>query len=213
MSIRPGTRLGAFEVQELIGQGSLGQVFRAHHPGLARPAAVKALLALAADPEATVRFQLEAQAVAQLRHPNILQVYDFGELEGTPYLVAEYVSGGSLADRLRHGAAPPQVAVAILASIASALDHAHSIGVVHRDVRPANVLMQDNGSPMLADFGLAKLGQRPAAGGPPGAPDYVSPEQAAGGAVGPASDRYSLAVLAYQLLTGALPFGAETPME
>ncbi|HEX6349787.1 MAG TPA: serine/threonine-protein kinase [Candidatus Dormibacteraeota bacterium] len=218
MSIAEGTRLGAYEVQEFIGQGAMGLVYKAWHEALARPAAVKVLQALAPDTEASGRFRREAQSIAQMRHPNILNVFDFGEFEGVPYMIVEYVPGGSLADRLKSGERlDPELAVAMLRGLAAALDYAHSLGVVHRDVKPANVLVGRDGAPILADFGLAKLLQsasvKSMTGVTTGTPAYMAPEQVTGSAVGPAADRYALAAVAYELLTGMTPFTADGVLE
>jgi hypothetical protein len=218
MPIAEGTRLGAYEVQEFVGRGAMGLVYKAWHEALARPAAVKVLQALAPDTEATGRFRREAQSIAQMRHPNILNVFDFGEFEGVPYMIVEYVPGGSLADRLKAGEGPTnEETVALLRGLASALDYAHSLGVVHRDVKPANVLLGRDGMPILADFGLAKLLQsasvKSVTGVTTGTPAYMAPEQVTGSAVGPAADRYALATVAYELLTGSTPFTGEGVLE
>jgi serine/threonine-protein kinase len=190
----------------------MGVVYRAYHHGLARPAAVKVLQALEPDADIVARFRREAQSIAQMRHPNILNVFDFGESDGVPYMIVEYVPGGSLADRLRPPGPPPDrdLTVAVLRGIATGLDYAHSLGIVHRDVKPANVLLGTDGTPILADFGLAKLLEsssvKSLTGMTTGTPAYMSPEQATGSSVGPAADRYALACVTYQLLTGKLPF-------
>jgi hypothetical protein len=218
MPVGEGTRLGAYEVQEFVGRGAMGVVYKAWHDALARPAAVKVLQALAPDSEATSRFRREAQSIAQMRHPNILNVFDFGEFEGVPYKIVEYVPGGSLAERLRAGQPPDhRHTVSVLRGLAAALDYAHSLGVVHRDVKPANVLVGRDEAPILADFGLAKLLQsasvKSATGVTTGTPAYMAPEQVTGSAVGPAADRYALAAVAYELLTGAPPFSGEGVLE
>jgi hypothetical protein len=218
MPISEGTRLGAYEVQEFIGRGGMGLVYKAWHDALARPAAVKVLQALAPDTEATGRFRREAQSIAQMRHPNILNVFDFGEFEGVPYMIVEYVPDGSLADRLKAGSRlSPEETVTLLRGLGSALDYAHSLGIVHRDVKPANVLMGRDGAPILADFGLAKLLQsasvKSATGVTTGTPAYMAPEQVTGSPVGPAADRYALAAVAYELLTGGTPFTGDGVLE
>ena len=218
MAIGPGTTLGAYEVGEPIGQGALGRVFRAYHSGLDRVAAVKVLSVLAPDPDALARFRREAQAIARMRHPNIVNVYDFGELEGTPYMIVEYVAGGSLNDRLKSGVRySPAEALALLDGVGAGLDYAHGLQVVHRDVKPANVLLGHDGSPILADFGLAKLLQQSSvktvSGVTTGTPAYMSPEQVMGAAVGPAADTYALTTMAYELLAGAIPFEGEGVLE
>ncbi|OLD49992.1 MAG: hypothetical protein AUI42_05370 [Actinobacteria bacterium 13_1_40CM_2_65_8] len=217
LPIEPGTRLGPYEVQEVIGQGAMGVVYRAYHAELERVGAVKVLQAIGPDSDSKARFQREAQAIAHMRHPNILNVYDFGEYGGTPYMIVEFVPGGSLADRLRSGPVDRQAALAFLRGIAEALDYAHSLGIVHRDVKPANVLLGPDDTPILADFGLAKLLEstsiRSITGITTGTPAYMSPEQVTGSEVGPAADRYSLATIAYELFTGAYPFDGEGVLE
>ncbi|HEX6548285.1 MAG TPA: serine/threonine-protein kinase [Candidatus Dormibacteraeota bacterium] len=217
MTVGPGTHIGPYEVQDFIGQGAMGMVYKAWHEALARPAAVKVLQALAPDTEAAARFRREAQSIAQMRHPNILHVFDFGELEGVPYMIIEYVPGGSLADRSRAGRLSDADAIRLLRGLAAALDYAHGLGVVHRDVKPANVLIAADGSPILADFGLAKLLQstsmKSATGVTTGTPAYMAPEQVTATAVGPSADRYALATLAYELITGQLPYEAEGVLE
>src|SRR6195256_1122928 len=210
LSIAPGTRLGQYEVQDFIGQGAMGLVYRAYHVHLERTGALKVLQGLAPDPDTTARFRHEAQAIAQMRHPNIVNVYDFGEHEGVPYMIIEYVPGGSLANRLSQGPLDNATALKYLRGIAAGLDHAHGLGIVHRDVKPANVLLEKDDTPVLADFGLAKLLQgsslKSMTGVTTGTPAYMSPEQVTGSQVGPAADRYSLATIAYEMLTGMIPF-------
>jgi Protein kinase domain len=217
VSIATGTKLGSYEVQEFIGQGAMGLVYRAYHVQLERPGAVKVLQALSPDPDTTARFRHEAQAIAQMRHSNIVNVYDFGEFEGTPYMIVEYVPGGSLANRLSQGPVTHAAALKYLRGIAAGLDYAHGLGIVHRDVKPANVLLEKDDTPVLADFGLAKLLQgsslKSMTGVTTGTPAYMAPEQVMGRSVGPAADRYSLATIAYEMLAGVIPFDGEGLME
>jgi serine/threonine-protein kinase len=217
VSIGTGTKLGQYEVQDFIGQGAMGLVYRAYHAQLARTGAVKVMQAIAPDSDSIARFRREAQAIAQMRHPNILNVFDFGEHEGMPYMIVEYVPGGSLANRLNQGQVDHAAALKYLRGIAAGLDHAHSLGIIHRDVKPANVLLERDDTPVLADFGLAKLLQssslKSMTGVTTGTPAYMSPEQVTGAQVGPPADRYSLATIAYEMLTGSIPFDGEGLME
>ena len=217
MPIAAGTRLGQYEVQDVIGQGAMGVVYRAYHPELERTVAVKVIHSLTPDPAAVLRFRHEAQAIAKLRHPNIVDVYDFGEYQGSPYMIVEFVAGGSLAGRLSQGLPDRPATLKLLRGIASGLDYAHAHGVVHRDVKPANVLLTPEDSPVLADFGLAKLMQgsslKSMTGVTTGTPAYMAPEQVTGERIGPAADRYSLATIAYEMLTGVIPFDGVGLME
>src|ERR1700730_13354524 len=194
LPIEPGTKLGPYEVQDVIGQGAMGVVYRAYHAELERVGAVKVLQAIDPDSDSKARFQREAQAIAHMRHPNILNVYDFGEYGGTPYMIVEFVAGGSLADRIQQGPIDQHSAIEFIRGIGEALDYAHSLGIVHRDVKPANVLMGPESSPILADFGLAKLMEsssiKSITGMTTGTPAYMAPEPVTGSEVGPAADRY-----------------------
>ncbi len=217
MSIGQGTKLGQYEVQDFIGQGAMGLVYRAYHAQLERTGAIKVMQAITPDQDTVARFRHEAQAIAKLRHPNIVDVYDFGEFQGTPYMIVEYIPGGSLATRMEHGPLDRATALKYLRGIAAGLDYAHNHGIVHRDVKPANVLMTNEDTPVLADFGLAKLLQgsslKSMTGVTTGTPAYMAPEQVTGHQVGPAADRYSLATIAYEMLTGYIPFDGEALME
>ena len=188
----------------------MGVVYRAYHAQLERVGAVKVLQGLAPDPDSAARFRREAQSIAHLRHPNIVNVFDFGEFEGTPYMIVEFVEAGSLSSVVKSGPLERKVMLGYLHGIASALDYAHSRGIVHRDVKPANVLLGAENAPILADFGLAKLMEsnsiKSLTGVTTGTPAYMAPEQVTASEVGPAADRYSLAVMAYEMLTGFLPF-------
>jgi hypothetical protein len=153
-----------------------------------------------------------------MRHPNILNVFDFGEYEGVPYMIVEFVPGGSLQERMKRGPTLRQeTVVKLLRGVASALDYAHGLGVVHRDVKPANVLLGKDENPILADFGLAKLlaaaSVKTMSGATTGTPAYMAPEQVVGGAIGPAADRYALATMAYEMLTGTVPFEGDNVLE
>ncbi len=193
----------------------MGTVYRAYHPALDRVVAIKVLPeAFSDDREFTERFLQEARSVARLKHPNILQVFDFDQSDGRSYLVMELVEGGRLSDRLG-GPMNLREVIALLGPIASALDYAHVHGIIHRDIKPSNILLHIDGTPVLADFGLAKLANAArritASNTVVGTPEYMSPEQSAGEPLGPPSDRYSLAIVAYEMLTGRVPFEADTP--
>ena len=204
---------GRYRLEELLGRGGMSEVWRAKDLELGRDVAIK-LLAPDAD---TARFEREARAVASLAHPNITQLYDYGEADGRPYIVLEHVPGGTLEDRLGDGKPlPDDEAFAIAAGVAAGLAHAHARGVVHRDLKPANVLFDEEGRPKLADFGIARMaageGTLTDAGTVLGTASYISPEQAMGEPATAASDVYSFGVIAYRMLTGRLPFESHDPM-
>jgi serine/threonine protein kinase/DNA-binding beta-propeller fold protein YncE len=210
--------LGNCRILEQIGQGGMGTVYRAFQPSLDRVVAVKVISPLlVGDSTALTRFRREAQTVASFRHVNILTVYDFGEQDGVTYLVSEFAAGGTLRSRMGAPVALPD-AVTLLRPIASALDYAHARGVVHRDVKPANVLIHADGTLVLSDFGLAlqpsgpRAQQLTASGLLVGTPAYMAPEQGRHSQVGPSADLYALGVIAYELLTGSVPFSGETPL-
>jgi cyclic di-GMP phosphodiesterase len=207
--------MGAYRVMERIGRGGMATVYRAYHPALDRYVAIKVLPDFFADdPSYRERFQQEARSVARLKHPNILEVFDFGYEDGSAYLVLELVAGGTLADRVGKPMELREV-IQLLEPVASALDHAHAHGILHRDIKPSNILLHKDCTPVLADFGLARMAgslrRLTGSGTVMGTPEYMSPEQAADDPVGPSSDRYSLAVVAYEMLTGRVPFQADTP--
>ncbi len=208
--------IGPYRIVEQIGRGGMATVYKAHQAALARYVAIKVLPEfLASEQGFRERFQQEAVAVAKLRHPNILAVYDYGEAEGVTYIVNEFVDGGELSDQLGK-ALPVDYATAILRQVAAALDYAHARGVLHRDIKPSNILLSRDGAPIVADFGLAKMLERSGPGLTQsgmivGTPEYMSPEQCEGKPLDGQADLYSLAVVAYQMLTGQLPFTAATP--
>jgi putative two-component system response regulator len=216
MRLVEGFALGAYRIVAPIGRGGMATVYRAHHGALDRDVAIKVLPDFFAEEEIyRERFQQEARSVARLKHPNILNVFDYGQENGITYLVLELVEGGTLTQRLGTPMELEDV-VKLLRPIASALDHAHSQNILHRDIKPSNILIHEDGSPVLADFGLARMvgsNQRLTASGTVlGTPEYMSPEQATGEALGPAADQYSLAIVAYEMLTGRVPFQADTPV-
>jgi WD40 repeat protein len=210
-----------YEVLQELGRGGMGVVYAAWQSGLSRTVALKMILAGGhAGPEELARFRIEAEAVARLHHPHIVQVHDIGAHEGRPYIALEYVDGGSLARQLSGTPWPARRAAELAETLARAIQHAHGQGVVHRDLTPANVLLTRAGLPKVTDFGLAKVlvGAGPTltqTGAILGTPSYMAPEQAAGKSkeVGPAADVYALGAILYECLTGRPPFKAETPLE
>jgi tetratricopeptide (TPR) repeat protein/tRNA A-37 threonylcarbamoyl transferase component Bud32 len=212
-----GRSLGRYKLEKLLGQGGMAQVYRATDTKLARSVAVKVILATHAnEPQFLERFLREARVVASLEHPNILPVYDFGEEEGIPFLVMPCLEGGTLRDRMTGLPIEFSQAASWIRQLALALDAAHEAGVLHRDVKPANVLIGRGDRLALADFGIAKMLETmtglTATGVVVGTPLYMAPEQAQGKPASPATDRYSLAVIAYELLAGAPPFEGENPL-
>ena len=190
----------------------MSEVWRAHDDTLDRTVAVK-MLSPTADLD---RFRREAQALAALTHENVMRVYDYGEDEARPFMALEWLSGGTLEDRLRQGPLPPAETRRVAERIAAGLAHLHARGLVHRDLKPANVLFDEEGRPKLGDFGLARrtvgAGTLTEAGTVMGTAAYLSPEQAGGETAGPASDVYSFGVILFRMLTGSLPFVADEPL-
>jgi len=214
-----GRTLGGCQIVEKIGEGRMAVVYRAYQPHLERWVAVKVLRIAEADDreEFLQRFRQEARAIAALRHPNILTIYDYGETLGTAYIVMEYVPGGSLKAQLTGQPMPWSEVARWVIPVGQALAYAHAQGIIHRDVKPANILLARPDWPLLADFGLVKMARRPGFITRPGlsigTPAYLSPEQVMGDPVDHRSDIYSLGVMLYELLTGQLPFQAATPVE
>jgi len=211
-----GQTLGQCRMIERIGRGGMAIVYRAYQLPLDRYVAVKVLPAyLAHDPNFATRFQREAKAIAKLSHPHILPVHDFGQEGELGYIVMRYVEGGTLKEMLGQPLALNQV-VDIIAQIGDALDYAHQQGIIHRDIKPTNVLMDRGRWAFLSDFGLAKMtadtAQITRTGMGMGTPAYMSPEQAQGEEVDERSDIYSLGIMLFEMLTGQVPFDADTPL-
>jgi WD40 repeat protein len=216
-----GAALGPYRLLEEIGRGGAGRVWRARQAGVDRDVAVKLLRGGAAgDAVGRERFRREAVAAARLRHPGIVTVHEVGEADGEPYLVLELVRGGSLADRLQAGPLPPRPAAELVRALADAVQHAHDAGVLHRDLKPGNVLLDADraDAPRLTDFGLARLSDGAAetltrTHEALGTPAYLAPEQADGGSLrhGPATDVYGLGAILYHCLTGRPPFAGGHP--
>ncbi|HEY8237314.1 MAG TPA: serine/threonine-protein kinase [Gaiellaceae bacterium] len=204
---------GRYRLVVRLGAGGMSEVWAADDIELGRRVALK-LLARDADP---ARFEREAQAVAALAHPNICRLYDFGEADGRPFMVLEYLGGGTLEDRLVPGEPYPREETERIArELAAGLAHAHARGLIHRDLKPANVLFDDEGVAKIADFGIARLvgsGTLTEAGTLLGTAAYISPEQAQGLPATAASDVYSFGVILYRMLAGRLPFESESPIE
>jgi serine/threonine protein kinase len=215
-----GQHLGRYEILEQLGEGGMATVYKAHDPRLERDVAIKVIRREAFPPEdldmLLKRFEREAKALGKLSHPNIVGVIDYGEHEGSPYLVMVYVPGGTLKERLGRSI-PWRDAVRLLLPIARALEYVHERNIINRDVKPSNVLMTEDGQPLLSDFGLAKLFEKDkestnltSSGTGIGTPDYMAPEQWTGEPTAQ-SDLYSLGVVLYEMITGHRPYTADTP--
>ncbi|RKH36225.1 serine/threonine-protein kinase, partial [Corallococcus sicarius] len=214
------TQLGEFVIQERIGSGGMGVVYRAVHPLIGKQAAIKVLRAELMSPEQAQRLLVEARAVNAIRHPGILDIFNFGTLpDGRPYVVMELLQGRPLADVLRaQGRLDVAMTVWMMDQMLSALGAAHRAGVVHRDLKPANVFLVElpDAAPTLklVDFGIAKVLQSNAGltqtdGSVLGTPEFMAPEQIRGGTIGPATDLYAVGIMTFQMLTGARPFQGE----
>jgi serine/threonine protein kinase len=221
MTTLVGQQLGKYRIEARLGRGGMAEVYRAYQPGLQRAVAIKVLHPhLADDAEFVARFEREARAVGQLRHPHIVQVYDFETVGDVCFLVMEYLEGETLKDRMARLTGsdqrlPLDEVVTLVEKIGSALDYAHGQGIIHRDVKPANIMYTGKGEPVLTDFGVARLldGVRfTQSGTATGTPAYMSPEQGVGDEAGTSSDLYSLGVIVYELLTSKTPHDAETPL-
>ncbi|WP_229398996.1 serine/threonine-protein kinase [Micromonospora okii] len=217
--LSPGVQLGnRYRLDERIASGGMGDVWRGTDQVLGRTVAVKSLLpALLDEPGFAERFRGEARTMATINHPGVVDIYDFGSDQQVAFLVMEYVEGDALSSALsRVGRLTPARTMALLAQAADALHAAHCKGIVHRDVKPGNLLVRPNGTLVLTDFGIARsdlVGQLTAAGSVLGTASYISPEQATGAVATPASDVYALGVVAYQCLAGRRPFEGDNPLE
>jgi eukaryotic-like serine/threonine-protein kinase len=209
--------LGKYQLGELLGQGGMGAVYRSFHPLLNRQVAIKVMLGtIAADPEAHQRFIREAQVVAALSHPHIVNIFDVDVQNGQPYIVMDFVESGSLAARLRAGPLPLAEVLRLMIPLAEALEYAHRQGLIHRDLKPANVLLRSDGGPVLADFGLARAAQPDSAakitatGAVLGTLAYMAPEQFSGQPTDARADIYALGVMLFEMLTGRPPFDGDS---
>lgn len=212
-----GKQLGPYQIVAPLGEGGMAAVYKAYQPGMDRYVALKILpRKLAEDPQFVGRFKHEAQILAKLQHPHILPVFDFGEADGYTYIVMPFVESGTLAGLLRGQPLPVKQIRSIISQIGGALNYAHSHGLVHRDVKPSNVLIDETGNCLLTDFGIAKMVEGTAkftsTGAVIGTPAYMSPEQGRGEKLDGRSDIYSLGIILYEMATGRVPFHAETPV-
>jgi serine/threonine protein kinase len=216
--LQPGQMLGSYRIIEQIGEGGMAAVYKAYQPSMDRNVAVKVLPGqLAENEEFVKRFQREARIIAKLEHPYILPVFDYGEDDGVAYFVMRYLEAGTLKDRMRQRSLNLQEIDRIFTQLTDALGYAHAQGVVHRDLKPANALIDSSGNLFLTDFGIAKLLESASprltqTDAILGTPAYISPEQAAALPVDQRSDIYSLGVILYEMVTGRVPFTADTPL-
>lgn len=215
-----GQQLDEYRIETLLGRGGMARIYRALDVRLKRYVAIKVIdVALRSDSAYTARFEIEAQAIAKLEHPHIVRLYRYGEVEGLLYMAMQFVEGSDLGTVLTSYRQDgefiePQDAIRIIRQVCQALDYAHSKGVIHRDVKPSNIMLDKQGQAYLTDFGLALLTEIGTRGEILGSPHYVAPEQAisSAGAV-PQSDLYAVGVILYEMLTGQLPFDAAEPLD
>jgi serine/threonine protein kinase len=211
-----GKTIAFYSILEKIGQGGMSSVFRAVDVRDRRPVAVKVLSPyIAHEPRFKARFEREIRLLTRLQHPNIMPILDFGEVYGLAYIVMPYIGSGTLGDRLLKGPLDPTDGSRIVQQLASALASAHAAGVIHRDVKPSNVLLDAAGNALLSDFSFAHqtdASQNLTGSALIGTPAYMSPEQCRGEPIDARSDQYALAVVLYQMTTGRLPFEGDTPM-
>lgn len=212
-----GKTLGPYRILEQIGVGGMATVYKAYQPSMDRYVAIKVLPPyLSQDDQFARRFQREAHAIARLEHAHILPVYDYGESEGVTYIVMRYIAAGTLKEYIAKKSLPYDEIARLIGQVASALDYAHRLGIIHRDVKPNNILIDEQANTYLTDFGLARMiettQQITGSGVGIGTPNYMSPEQGKGIKADHRSDIYSLGVILYEMATGRVPFEAETPM-
>jgi serine/threonine-protein kinase len=217
MSFAEGEMVGPYRIVEQLGQGGMATVLKAYHAALDRYVAIKVLHpAFLEDSSFQARFQREAKLVARLDHPNIVPIYDFAEHESRPYLVMKFIEGKTLKARLAEGPVERDQVLRVVQAVGAGLGYAHGRGILHRDVKPSNVLLADDGQIYLADFGLARIAQSAEASLTNdmivGTPQYISPEQAMGKKdLDEGTDIYSFGVMLYELVVGRVPFSADTP--
>src|SRR5512141_1332229 len=217
-NLQPGQMLGSYRIISKVGQGGMATVYKAYQPSMDRNVAIKVLPSqLAESKEFTARFQQEARIIARLEHPHILPVFDYGESDGVAYFVMRYLEAGTLKTKMEAGPLPLKEIDRLFSQLADALGYAHGHGVVHRDLKPANALVDEQGNIFLTDFGIAKLLESASprltqTDAIMGTPAYISPEQAKAMPVDQRSDIYSLGIILYEMVTGRVPFVADTPL-
>ncbi len=217
--LQPGQMLGPYRIINQIGQGGMATVYKAYQPSMDRNVAIKVLPSrLAESQEFIQRFQQEARIIAKLEHPHILPVFDYGESDGITYFVMRYLDAGTLSDKMEKGRPLPLNEIdRLFTQLAEALSYAHGFGIIHRDLKPSNALIDSQGNLFLTDFGIAKLLESASprltqTDAIMGTPAYISPEQAQANKVDQRSDIYSLGIILYEMVTGRVPFEAETPL-
>jgi len=217
-NLQPGQTLGAYRIINQVGQGGMATVYKAYQPSMDRNVAIKVLPSqLAESKEFTKRFEQEARIIAKLEHAHILPVFDYGESEGVAYFVMRYLDAGTLKSKMEEGPLPLREIDRIFTQLADALGYAHSQGVIHRDLKPANALIDSQGNLFLTDFGIAKILESASprltqTDAIMGTPAYISPEQAQAIKVDQRSDIYSLGIILYEMITGRVPYTADTPL-
>ena len=217
VALNPGAQFGPYTILGPLGRGGMASVYKCHEPALDRHIALKVLpREFLHDENFAERFRREAKVIARLEHPNIVPIFAFGIEDGVPWMAMRCIAGGSLSGLLKDRRIDERRVLGVLRGVAEALDYAHSQGIVHRDVKPQNILLDDAGRVYLADFGIAKMaeasGGLTATGMITGTPQYMAPEQAKGVVIDNRADIYALGVVAYELLTGQIPFAADTPI-
>ncbi|MBM3995222.1 MAG: hypothetical protein FJ303_13875 [Planctomycetes bacterium] len=215
----PLPRIPGYEIIRIIDQGGMGVVYEARQINANRIVAIKMVSGARLKPKAVVRFRAEAESAARLQHPNVVQIFEVGEVNGKPFFSMEYVAGGTLAERLAAQPVLARDAAALVETLARAVHAAHGRGIVHRDLKPSNVMLTADGTPKIADFGLAKRldddSGHTHSGEVLGTPNYMAPEQAEGrkDLIGPATDIYALGAILYELLAGVPPFRGSSPLD
>ena len=212
-----GKQFGHYQIVAPLGEGGMAAVYKAYQPSMERYVAVKVLPRhMSASEEFVTRFKREAKLLAQLQHPHILPVFDYGEADGYPYIVMPFVQSGTLSELLQKRRLPLSEIRRVTSQIGEALSYAHSRGMIHRDIKPSNVLIDERGNCLLTDFGLARMAEASikitTSGAVMGTPAYMSPEQGAGSNIDHRSDIYSLGIILYEMVTGRVPYTAETPV-